>query len=217
MKLFVDREQQSSTLLSQNLAIPHIIIEGQHKLDILIARCRRGIEFSKAEPNVTAVFIIVGTKDERNFHLHCLAAIAQIVQDPGFEKKWMDAKNKEALRDIVLLGSRMCPSRFWGSESAAEWKDLSIWDISIQIPNEWEFRKEPDGTWWWDAFCDGMLRCQNWLPHTGKRPPIASMVAAVPRRISYAIGADWEMPRAAEDPMAWRKLRGQDVYCWEAK
>jgi len=106
LKLFVDREQQGSTLLNQNLAIPHIIIEGQHKFDILIARCRRGIEFSKAEPDVTAVFIIVGTKDERNFHLHCLAAIAQIVQDPGFEKKWMEARNKEALRDIVLLGKR---------------------------------------------------------------------------------------------------------------
>ncbi|NQT32778.1 MAG: PTS sugar transporter subunit IIA, partial [Candidatus Omnitrophica bacterium] len=46
------------------------------------------------------------TRDERNFHLRALSAIAQIVQDPRFEKKWMKARSKEALRDIVLLGKR---------------------------------------------------------------------------------------------------------------
>ena len=50
--------------------------------------------------------MITGTRDERNFHLQSLAAIAQIVQDSNFEKKWLKAKNIEALRDIVLLGDR---------------------------------------------------------------------------------------------------------------
>ncbi|KPJ63164.1 hypothetical protein AMJ44_14700 [candidate division WOR-1 bacterium DG_54_3] len=50
--------------------------------------------------------MLLGTKDERNFHLVSLAAIAQIVQEPDFEERWMKAKNKEALRDIVLLGQR---------------------------------------------------------------------------------------------------------------
>ena len=106
LKLLSDRERQSSTVLNPNLAIPHIIIEGQHTFDILLARCKKGIVFSGAEPNVSAVFVIAGTKDERNFHLYALSAIAQIVQDPDFEKKWISAKNKEALRDIILLGKR---------------------------------------------------------------------------------------------------------------
>ena len=45
-------------------------------------------------------------KDERSFHLRALAAIAQIVQDPHFEERWMRAKTIEALRDNVLLGKR---------------------------------------------------------------------------------------------------------------
>jgi APA family basic amino acid/polyamine antiporter len=106
VKLFTEREKQSSTVLSPYLAIPHIILEGQHKFDILIARCRDGIFFSEREPNVHAVFVIMGIKDERNFHLYSLAAIAQIVRDPNFEKKWSDAKNKDILRDIILLGER---------------------------------------------------------------------------------------------------------------
>lgn len=106
LNLLTEREKQSSTVLRASLAIPHIIIEGQHVFDILIARCKQGVVFSGLEPNVQAVFVIAGTKDERNFHLFSLSAIAQIVQDPNFEKKWTAAKSKEALRDIVLLGKR---------------------------------------------------------------------------------------------------------------
>lgn len=51
--------------------------------------------------------------------------------------------------DIILLGSRMCPSRFWGPSAEKEWKDLHIWDIDLQIANAWEFKRDPDGTWWW--------------------------------------------------------------------
>ncbi len=105
-KRLVEREKQSSTVLSPHLAIPHIVIDGEHRFDILIARCRDGIRFSDEHTNIRAVFVIAGTKDERNFHLHALAAVAQIVHHPRFETKWANAKSKESLRDIVLLGER---------------------------------------------------------------------------------------------------------------
>ncbi|MFC1670507.1 amino acid permease [Spirochaetota bacterium] len=102
----MDREKESSTALTPHMAIPHVVVEGEKEFDILIARCRDGIEFSDISPHVHAIFVLAGTKDERNFHLRALSAIAQIVQDPGFEKKWMRAKTTEVLRDIVLLGKR---------------------------------------------------------------------------------------------------------------
>ncbi|MCK4653862.1 MAG: amino acid permease, partial [Candidatus Cloacimonetes bacterium] len=104
LKRLIDREEESSTVLTENLAIPHIIIGGENKFNILLARCKDGIYFSEEAPKIQIVFVIAGTKDERTFHLQTLAAIAQIVQDPNFEKKWLNAKNEEALRDIVLLG-----------------------------------------------------------------------------------------------------------------
>jgi len=106
LQTLADRERQSSTVIGGNLAIPHLVIEGENTFDVLIARCKEGIVFSELEPNVIATFVILGTRDERNFHLYSLAAIAQIVQNPNFEKRWMAAKSKEALRDIVLLGKR---------------------------------------------------------------------------------------------------------------
>ncbi|MCK4226605.1 amino acid permease [candidate division WOR-3 bacterium] len=104
--LLMEREKETTTAITPHIAIPHIIIKGENKFGILIARCQEGIQFSESTPNVKSVFVLIGTRDERNFHLRSLAAIAQIVQDPDFEKRWIEAKDKEALRDTVLLGKR---------------------------------------------------------------------------------------------------------------
>ena len=104
--LLIQREKESSTVLNPNLAIPHIIIEGEKKFCGLLARCKKGIFFSKSYPGVTTVFLLVGTRDERNFHLRALSAIAQIVQDKSFEKDWIQAESENALRDVILLSER---------------------------------------------------------------------------------------------------------------
>ncbi|MFH1847509.1 MAG: amino acid permease [Candidatus Omnitrophota bacterium] len=104
--LLMEREKQSSTVLSPGLAIPHIVIPGKHTFLIVLARCKKGIVFPAKDRKVNMVFVIAGTSDERNFHLRTLSAIAQIVQDADFEKKWMSAKGEEALKHLVLLGER---------------------------------------------------------------------------------------------------------------
>ncbi|MBD3380095.1 MAG: amino acid permease [Candidatus Omnitrophica bacterium] len=105
-RLLLDREEQASTVLKPGLAIPHIIVNGEHQFLLFIARCRQGIFFPGAHSGVNAVFVIAGSRDERPFHLRALSAIAQIVEDPAFEKKWMDAEDEAGLRDIILLGKR---------------------------------------------------------------------------------------------------------------
>ena len=106
LDLLHKREKESSTAISQNLAIPHIVIKGKEAFTIFLVRAKKGIYFSKLAPKVSAVFVLVGTRDERNFHLRALAAIAQIVQDSEFYKRWMKARNESELRDIILLGER---------------------------------------------------------------------------------------------------------------
>ncbi|UCG44495.1 MAG: amino acid permease [candidate division WOR-3 bacterium] len=102
----LEREAETTTALTPWLAIPHVVIEGEGRFGILIARCREGIRFSDAAPSVQSVFVIAGTRDERTFHLQALAAIAQIAHEPGFEQRWNAARDAEALRDLVLLGRR---------------------------------------------------------------------------------------------------------------
>ena len=105
-QMLVSREEEMTTVLSTGLAVPHIIVEGEKKFSILLARCKKGIEFSPSQPLVYAAFVLIGSKDERNFHLRALSAIAQIVMSPHFENKWMRAKNREALKQLVLTADR---------------------------------------------------------------------------------------------------------------
>ena len=105
-KLLLDREKESSTVITQHLAIPHIVIPGEKIFDVMLVRCKKGIFFPDVEGNVQAVFVLLGSRDERNFHLRVLSAIAQIVQNPRFEKRWVTAKGIEDLRDLILLGKR---------------------------------------------------------------------------------------------------------------
>jgi len=103
---FKAREELSSTVIHPGLAIPHIIIDGNHKFDILLVRCTKGIDFPDAAEPVKTMFVLIGSMDERNYHLRALMAIAQIAQDEDFEKKWLAARNIEELRDVILLSSR---------------------------------------------------------------------------------------------------------------
>lgn len=100
------REEESSTVLTPFLAVPHVVIPGNQRFDIALVRAQKGIYFSEKNQNVKALFILVGSIDERNFHLQALSSVAQIFQEPKFENLWMKAKNTDNIRDVVLLGKR---------------------------------------------------------------------------------------------------------------
>ena len=106
LKMLQKRETESSTVITENVAIPHIIINGQNKFHIVLMRDKNGISFSNEHQEVKAVFAIIGTKDRRNFHLRALAAIAQIIDKKDFLNNWMSASKTSQLKDILLLSQR---------------------------------------------------------------------------------------------------------------
>jgi len=105
-ELLMERERQSTTAIHPGLAVPHVIIEGSGRFDLLLGRCKEGVYFSASLPPVYTAFILAGTADERNFHLRALMAIAQITQEPEFEKNWLNARGPEELRNILLTSKR---------------------------------------------------------------------------------------------------------------
>ena len=100
------REEQSPTALNSFIAVPHFILKGDKQFQVVLMRCRKGIEFSDVAPTIHFAFFMGGTVDMRPMHLRALAAIAQVVQDPSFEKAWLSAENTEALRDLVRHAKR---------------------------------------------------------------------------------------------------------------
>ncbi|MCK5548522.1 MAG: amino acid permease, partial [Thermoplasmata archaeon] len=106
LDLLTRREAESSTVIQPGLAIPHIIVEGRKRFDILPIRCKEGVTFPGHDEPVRVAFILVGSRDERNYHLRALMAIAQIAQEKDFENKWLNARDIEALRNLILLSKR---------------------------------------------------------------------------------------------------------------
>ncbi len=104
------REEQASTLIYPGVAvphaIPHIIIEGSHSFDIILARNRKGISWNDKGDVVHTAFCLVGSRDERNFHLKALMSIAQILQDPDFQEQWEKARTIKELRGVMLVTKR---------------------------------------------------------------------------------------------------------------
>lgn len=103
---FLHREAEGGTVIQPGFAIPHIIVEGEKKFDILLARAVDGIDFPNAPDPVRIMFILAGSKDERNYHLRALMAIAQIAQEKDFEQQWLAARDIEAIRNLILLSTR---------------------------------------------------------------------------------------------------------------
>ncbi|MBU1240886.1 amino acid permease, partial [Myxococcota bacterium] len=105
-ELFLERERVSSTVIAPGLAIPHIIVEGEHRFEVVLVRALEGVIFSELSKPVHTMFVLIGSMDERNYHLRALMSIAHIFQEEDFEKRWLAARNKEQLRDVILLSSR---------------------------------------------------------------------------------------------------------------
>ena len=93
-------------MVQPGFAIPHIIVDGVNKFDILLVRAKDGINFSNTAEPIKIMFILAGTKDQRNYHLRALMAIAQIAQETSFEHRWLTARDTQAIRNIILLSAR---------------------------------------------------------------------------------------------------------------
>lgn len=107
--LFIEREGAGNTALTPFLAIPHIIIEnkeGSGHFQLAAVRCREGVFFSDDRPEVKAVFFLIGSKSQRTLHLKVLASLAQIADNPSFEKKWMEVAGPNYLKSLLLSEKR---------------------------------------------------------------------------------------------------------------
>lgn len=106
----IEREGLASTLIYPGVAVPHAIphavLEGNALFDIVLTRNKFGIVWNDQNEIVYTSFCLIGTKDEREFHLKALMSIAQVLQDPDFNKLWTSARNAEELRSVVLTTKR---------------------------------------------------------------------------------------------------------------
>ena len=103
---FIQREAEGGTVIQPGFAIPHIVVDGEKKFDVVLVRAVEGIDFSNVSEPVRIMFVLAGSKDERNYHLRALMAIARIAQEKDFEKRWFAARDIGGIRNLILLSTR---------------------------------------------------------------------------------------------------------------
>ena len=103
---FIKRQDDFNTAISDFLAIPHIVIDGEDCMFMIMVRCREGIRFTEAENSVKAVFLLGGTKEKRTLHLKTIASIATLVDAEDFQQNWIQAKNSTEIKNLMLLSGR---------------------------------------------------------------------------------------------------------------
>jgi len=102
----VAREDEGSTILTEGVAASDTVVEGEGVFELVMVRCSKGVLLRGTGAPIHAFFLLFISKDERDFYLKAVASIAQIVQDRSFDKRWLDARTEQQIRDVVLLGER---------------------------------------------------------------------------------------------------------------
>ncbi len=101
-KQLMRRETDSNIIVRPGCALISFHIEGRNKFEIILVRTKKGAVFSDESPHVHAAIIVVSSHDMQSFYLHSLMWMVQIEEMVDFEKEWMDAKNADELRNVVL-------------------------------------------------------------------------------------------------------------------
>ena len=103
---FLERESESSTNIAEGVAIPHIVIPGENRFQLALARAKKGIQWEEGNQLVRAVFVLIGSADMRDTHLKALMAVSQLVQNEEFFPRWEEADDAEDLKSVVMLMPR---------------------------------------------------------------------------------------------------------------
>ena len=104
--LIIKRESDSNVMIHPGISILSNIIGGRDKFEIIIVRSKKGIIlFDDAVP-VHTFFVLVATSEQQSYYMHSLMWIVQIAEETDFEEEWLNAKDTDELRDIILSSWR---------------------------------------------------------------------------------------------------------------
>jgi len=97
-----EASKKGDTPAADGIALPHVLIEGVERYEVMLARSRSGLHFPGVACPVTAVFVLLGARKDPQQHLRMLAAVARRVEEPDFLARWEKAKDGEHLKRVLL-------------------------------------------------------------------------------------------------------------------
>ncbi|MCF7917307.1 MAG: sugar transferase, partial [Candidatus Omnitrophica bacterium] len=165
---FIERENESSTVIGKGVAIPHIILADYLQYEVFLFRCKEGIKYPGEEKLVKVMFALMGprnTKEQNQLHMKTISEIAQLVSEPDFMERVnavmgkvnekdphraksslnpTDAQTQSDLVKAKLLADREClDSAIDQAIQLAKGKDFRVAHALEEIKNRVEIRAGP--------------------------------------------------------------------------
>ncbi len=99
----IAREKEITTGIGNNIAIPHVIVEGGPAIRGVIGICKDGIEFNSMDDQPVKIIILIATpKDRYELHLQVLANVAKIFSHHSHIKELIiHARTPEEVYEIL--------------------------------------------------------------------------------------------------------------------
>ena len=139
LKLVMKREEEGSTGIGEEIAIPHGKGDSISKPGIAAMVIPDGVDFESLDGQpVKLLFLIAAPNTKDNVHLDVLSRLSTLLMDEKFRKDLMNAKNKDEFLEIInqaekekidkkeekedyeILGITACPTGIAHTYMAAE-------------------------------------------------------------------------------------------------
>jgi amino acid transporter len=102
MKEFTKEDRSAHMMMMPNFVILSYQIEGRDIYDMAMIRTKRGAIFTEESPPVHTAFVLLFSKDERDFYLNSLMWIMKSCETVDFKKDWQEAEGTRGLRNLML-------------------------------------------------------------------------------------------------------------------
>lgn len=105
------------TPVSRGAALPHLRLAGIQRPLLLAVRAPAGVRMedaglpegdAAAAAPVQAVFFLVSPEGQPGIHLRMLARIASRIDDPGFLREWLGARDEQEIKEALVHEERLC-------------------------------------------------------------------------------------------------------------
>ncbi|MBU1099905.1 MAG: amino acid permease [Bacteroidetes bacterium] len=138
-KEFMDGTRIGATPVIQEIALPHLIIEGLKHPKMVLVRSNEGVRILYNNPRtdfkqvdevlIKAVFFLVSPKNNPAQHLRILARIARRVEENSFLRDWNNAKNEHELKIALLHYERFLFLKISKRDETIEMSGKALKDV----------------------------------------------------------------------------------------
>jgi mannitol/fructose-specific phosphotransferase system IIA component (Ntr-type) len=105
-KRISERENLETTALGNGIAFPHARLEFEGKVEMVIGRSQKGIDFGAPDGvPVHVIFLAVWQPEFPGLLNHVFGSLIQYLRDPDVRKKLFDANNSKKIIEVLSLAS----------------------------------------------------------------------------------------------------------------